>query len=737
MESENESVQKVSRREFLKASSAAFLATGFFLGFNPFLGVVKKAEADSESIEFSPSVYLAITPDNVIRIVCHRSEIGQGARTSMPMLIAEELEVDWKNVQVVQAIGDVKYGDQNTDGSTSVRINWEPLRKVGATAREMLLEAAARTWKVPKAQCTAENGMVVHPSGKKATYGELAKKAATLPVPKDVPLKDPKHFKVIGTPKKFVDLQDITVGKAKFGIDSEMPGMVYAVLLRSPTLAGKIKSYDAGPVLKQPGVRKVVKMAALPQDINTFEALAVIGDHTYAAINGAKSLQVEWDPGPGELESTESKKAEMIHALSQPGKPVREEGSFSDAIKKAKKTITATYFAPYLVHAQMEPPNALAYVHDGKCEVWAPTQSPQRARSGVAKYLGIKDSDVTINVSLVGGGFGRKSQPDFILEAVVLSKELGKPVKVMWTRENDIQSGFYHAISMQKLTAGLDAKKEITAWEHKSSFPTLTKVFNPKAFDPAPGELGQGLMTMPYRIPNVRCTANPVGSQVRVAWLRSVCNIFHSFGINSFIDEIAARTKQDPVALRLKLLGAPRVLEYDEREKKGPYKQDTGRLANVIRQTAKLSGWKKRKLPKNHGIGFASHYSFFSYVAVAIEVEVKNSQLKIVRADCVADCGIVVNPDTVKAQLEGAILFGLSLAALGEIGLEKGAVIQSNFHNYPIVRLNQAPLMKIELVTNMATPTGIGEPGTPPVAPALVNAIFNATGKAGEGSSAG
>ena len=720
-------VHKLDRREFLKVS--ALVGSGLILGFPGWRRFETLAVAE-QGAPFAPNVFLAVTRDDRIRILCHRAEMGQGAHTSMPMLIAEELEVDWKNIDLVPGYGDKKFGDQNTDGSTSVRLNWIPLREAGASAREMLITAAAETWGVKRETCYAKEGFVYHkPTKKKLSYGALAEKASTLPVPKEVKLKAHKDFKVIGKPKALLEAHDITTGKAKYGIDGEVPGMVYASLVRSPTEGGRVKDYDDSEAKKVPGVRKIIKIAAQPQDVNTREALAVIGDHTYAGIAGCRALKVEWDAGKGPFESTDSMRKDMEKALAADGNPVRSEGDVKKGAEGAKKTVNARYFVPYLAHATMEPPNAVAHVHDGQCDVWAPTQDPQRARRAAAKFLGVDESKVAINQTLLGGGFGRKSQPDFILEAVSLSKELGKPVKLTWTRENDTQNGYYHAISMQDMTAHLDEKGMPKTWIHKSSFPTVMKTFNPAALDAQNFEVGQGQINMPYRIPNVLCSSNPVRSQLNIGWLRAVCNIFHAFGVNSFIDEIAYETKQDPVSLRLKLLGEPRVIAHTDGEKAGPFKQETGRLAAVIKKTASMSGWNKKKARKGQGFGFASHYSFFSYVALALEVKVENDQIKIVRIDCAADCGTVVNPDTVKAQLEGGILFGLSAAAMGEISVDKGAVVQSNFHDYPITRLRQAPKINVELIRNSETPTGIGEPGTPPLAPALASAIFMATGK--------
>lgn len=715
----------LTRRQFLGMGSA-LLGSSLILSCEPlekvssFLGFGKS--------EFSPNVYLMIGQDDVVQIICHRSEMGQGVRTSMPMLLAEELDADWSKIKVIQAVGDAKYGDQNTDGSTSVRINWESLRKAGAAARAMLIEAAASTWNVPKDQCSTRDGRVHH-QDKVLSYGQLVSKAKDLSVPKEAVLKKHKDFKIIGTPQKFVDLHDITVGKAKYGIDSEVPEMVHAVLVRSPTTGGTVKSYDEKSATDIPGVIQVVKLKAIGPDVNTKESLAVVAKHTYAAIAGAKALEVEWDKATADLESTSTMKAAMDKALESKGEVVREQGDFSGAMNKATKTLEAKYFVPYLVHAPMEPPNAVAHVKGGECEIWAPTQQAQRARKAVASYLGIDEDAVTIHVTLLGGGFGRKSQPDFILEAVALSKKLGKPAKITWTRENDIQHSYYHAVSMQKLTAGLDKTGNLVAWQHKSSFPTIAKVFHPLAFSPLNFEVGQGMTTNPYRITNLQCVAAPVRSQLVVGWLRSVCHIFHSFAINSFIDEIAAASKKDPAQLRLDLIGAPQTLAITDDEKNGAFKQDTGRLSQVIKKAASMPIWKHRSSRQGRGVGFASHYSFYSYVAMAVEVSVRGNVVTIEGIDCVADCGTIVNPNTVRAQLEGGILYGLSLAALGEISVEAGQVTQSNFHNYPIVRMHQAPPINIEVIKNTEAPTGIGEPGTPPVAPALANALFAATGK--------
>ena len=690
------------------------------LGFGR-LGV---ARADQNS-PFSPNPFIAITQDDQVQLVCHRSEMGQGARTAMLMLLAEELEIDWAKVRILQADGDVRYGDQNTDGSKSVRLNWDRLREAGATARTILLQAAAEKWGVPVSECFAKEGCVLHQgSGKSIRYGELAERAAKLEVPKKVELRQPRDFKIIGKPRTHLDIDQMISGEARFGIDIKMEGMLYASVERAPTPATRLKSFNDSKTKKIPGVLKVISLEPIGKPAITNASVVVLGTNTWSALQGRRALNIEW-LRPQE-DSTKDLNARMEALLEKPGKAFRNQGNFAEALKGAAKRIEATYRAPYLVHAPMEPMSCTAHVTKDGCKVWAPTQDPQRARKAVADFLGVESGKVEIQVVFLGGGFGRKSQPDFILEAVAASKASGKPVKVTWTREDEIRHGFYHAQSCQQLTAALNESSELVGWRHHSVFPTIMKIFDSSVTDVAPFEIEMGATSLPYSIPNILVEGSLVNTPVRVGWYRSVCHVFHSFAINSFMDEIANAQKKDPLEYRLALLKPYQPLKWDTNQDN--YKQDTGRLAKVLELAAKAIDWKKKR-PPGTGVGIACHHSFFSYVAVAVEVKVEGKTLEVTHAVCAVDCGSYVNPDTVRSQMEGSIVFGMSLTLRGKVTLNSGAVEQSNFHDYPVMRMPDIPRTEVILVESSAPPAGVGEPGVPPVAPALCNAIFQATGQ--------
>ena len=714
-----------SRRDFMK-ESLSLISGAFVIGcFGTKFVNMAMAASEVQGSEFNPNLFVAIGKDGKITLVCHRTEMGQGARTSMPMLIAEELEMDLKSIHLLQADGDAKYGDQNTDGSKSVVLNWTRLREAGAAAREMLITAAAGQWKVSTDSCYAKEGQIFHkPSGKSLTYGQLAEAASKLPVPAHPKLKPDSEFKLVGKAQPIYDIDNMTSGKAIYGIDTVVDQMVYASIERAPSIHAEVKSVESKNALAIPGVMKVIQLEGDPKYTN--HSVAVIAKDTWTALQGRKALKIEWknrDPN-----GTEKLRADLKKAIEEPGKVFRKEGDFDSALKSASKVIEGRYTAPHLVHATMEPMSGVAHFKDGSCEVWAPSQDPQTAQKEVARVLGIDPSKVHIHVTLLGGGFGRKSQPDFLIEAALLSKKIGKPVKVTFTREDEIQHGFYHAESAQRITAGLDAKGKIVAWRHRSAFPTIMRMFDPKANEVGKFEVGMGVTNLPYHIPNLLCEGTDVPTPVRVAWLRSVCNIYHCFAINSFMDEVAHTTHRDPVQMRMDLLEPFGPLDFDKDNAASGYQLDSGRLANVIKIAAKESGWGK-KHAKGTGVGFACHYSFKSYIAVVLEVKVVHDQIKVVRADVVVDCGKYVNPDTVKSQMEGSVIFGMSAALYGEITIKEGSVEQTNFHEYPLVRMPEAPQIHVHLVKNDAAPAGVGEPGVPPIAPALCNAIFQATGK--------
>ena len=731
-------IENFSRRDLLKtAAGLSGLVLGFQVGLRPF------SFASAATLEtFSPNVYLGIDENGDVTIVAHRSEMGTGIRTGLPMVLADELEAEWSRVKVVQAQGDPKYGDQNTDGSRSVRQFYQPMRIAGATARQMLETAAARRWDAPAPECRAQNHAVVHlPTGRKLGFGELVSVAETLPVPAVGALrfKDPKQWRYVGKPVPIVDLKDIVRGAAVFGIDIVLPGMKYASIERCPVYGGKVKTFDAIDALATPGVERVLEIpaAAPPSGFLPLGGVAVIASNTWAAEQARQKLKIDWDFGPNVRHNSDAYRAALEATARQPGHVARQQGDVDGALQSAARRVEADYFVPYYAHAPMEAPVAVAQYVDGKCETWCPTQNPQGARTTVAQALGVSEADVTVNVTLLGGGFGRKSKPDYVAEAALLSKMVGAPIKVTWTREDEIKHDYYHAIAAQHLEAGLDADGATTAWLHRTVFPAIESTFQPDVTYGSAGELQQGVTDMPYDIANVRCENGPAANHVRIGWYRSVYNIPHAFAVCSFADELAAAVGADPVDYMRRLLGAPRKIDLKAIGVNYPnygasideYPIDTARMRAALDIAAKASGW-GGQLPPRHGRGVAVHRSFLTYVAVVVEVAVDDQgQITVPRVDMAVDCGLVVNPDRVRAQMEGAVIMGLSNALYSNISIKRGEIQQSNFTDYLVARTDITPETHIRIVDSHAPPGGVGEPGVPPVAPALCNAIFAATGK--------
>jgi len=683
---------------------------------------------------------MAIASDGTVTIVAHRSEMGCGSRTALPLVVADELDADWSRVKIDQAIGDPKYGDQDTDGSHSVRSSFDLMRQVGGAGRAMLITAAAAQWNVSAKDCTTEPHFVVHrSSGRKLGYGELAAAAAKLPVPKtqDLKLKSRSEWRYIGKESNSLfDLADMVTGKAIFGMDATMPGMVFASIEHPPVLGQKIKSYDDKAALKVPGVKQTLTIDTVkpPHQFQPLGGVAVIADNTWAAFKGRKSLKIEWDSSPHSVYNSAAYRKTLEATSQKPGKVVRNIGDVDAIFAKGGKIIEAEYYAPHLAHVSMEPPVAVAEYRDGKVLAWAPTQNPQAVQDTIATALGIKKEDVTCHVTLLGGGFGRKSKPDQVAEAAVLSKQLGKPVKVVWTREDDIRFDFFHSVAAMYMKAAIGANGKPTAWLQRSVFPPIDSTFDATATY-GDGEMGLGWNNLPFDIPNHRAENGPAEYHVRIGWLRSVANIYHAFAIQSFADELAKSANQDSVEYLLGLIGPPRIVNLEHKaedaEEAKLFPLDTARLRRVVEIAADKSGWGKRTMGKGRGLGIAAHRSFLTYVATVVEVEVDNKgQVHIPGVWTAVDAGTVVSPDNVRNQFEGAAVFGTSLALFGEITATNGVIDQSNFNNYPITRMNRGPRqISVHIVESEAPPAGVGEPGVPPFAPALYNAVFAATGK--------
>ncbi|TWT10663.1 molybdopterin cofactor-binding domain-containing protein [Reyranella sp. CPCC 100927] len=741
-------IENVSRRKLLQGAVAlgGLVVAVRLLPVNHAFAQAPKYGADGmpHGTVNDPKVFVSIDKDGTVAIVCSRSEMGQGVRTGVPLILADEMEADWTRVRIVQAPGDEKkYGNQDTDGSRSTRHFLKPMRECGAAMRMMLEAAGAKKLNVPVGEVEARNHEVVHKtSGRKVGYGDLAADAAALPVPKELKLKDPAAFRYIGKDTPIVDAFDMTTGRAKYGQDTVLPGMKFAVIARPPVYGGKVKSVDSTDAMKVPGVEKIVQIEGTPPP-STFQPLggvAVIARNTYAAMKGREALKIVWDDGPNKVYESKDYRTKLEASARKEGKVVRNEGDTDGAMAKAAKKVEAEYYLPHFAHATMEPPAATARIQDGKCEIWACVQSPQGTRDTVAKRLGLSADNVTVNVTLLGGGFGRKSKPDFAVEAALLSREIGgAPVKVVWTRTDDLHHGYYHTVSVERIEAGLDAAGKPVAWKHRTVAPSIASIFAPNVKHEAAFELSMGAVDMPFAIPNIRVENGEAEAHTRIGWFRSVSNIPHAFAVQSFAAEMAHAAGKDPKDYLLELIGPARLVDqakagvgWNYGEDPTLYPIDTARLRRVVELVAEKGEW-GRKLPPRHGLGIAVHRSFVSYVAAVVEAAVdEKGNLTVPRVDIAIDCGFFVNPERVRSQLEGACVMGMSLALKSEITFKDGRVVQNNFDTFEVARINESPRdTRVHIVPgNIALPPGgVGEPGVPPFAPALCNAIFAATGK--------
>jgi isoquinoline 1-oxidoreductase beta subunit len=695
-----------------------------------------------------PSALIHLAVDGTVSIVCARSEMGQGVRTSLPALIADELGADMARVKVLQATGDKAFGDQNTDGSSSVRGHYEMLRRVGATARLMLATVAAKRWAVPLTSLTARDHRIVHEASKRAfPFGELVAEASTLPIPleADVKLRPKTELLHSQKPMKLLDGKDIVTGKAVYGADVKLPGMLTAVMLHPPVVGGKVVRFDATRALAVPGVRRVVELPppTLPYIFQSLGGLAVVADHTWAALRGRAALDVTWDGGENAGYDSDEYREELLRAVRAPGKVVRKTGDVTAALASAARQVEAEYHVPHLAHATMEPPCAVARIlgegASAKCEIWATTQNPQASRTWVAKVLGLDESQVTVHVTLLGGGFGRKSKPDYVVEAALVARQMNAPVRLQWTREDEVQHDYFHTTSAQRLVAGLDGAGKVTAWLHRTAFPPIASTFKAGETHGGDGELGQGVLDIPLAIPNVQAENGEARAHVRIGWMRSVNNIHHAFAMSSFIDELAHARGADPKAMVLEIMGPPRnVTEKELGVAKLPnygasledHPVDVRRMRHVVERVTEMAGWARRGADASRGYGLAVHRSFLSCIGAVVAVT-KNERGKICvdEAWVCADAGTIVNPERVQSQLEGAVLFAMSFTLYSRITAKRGAIEQSNFHDYRLARIHDAPrAIHVEVVANDEKACGVGEPGVPPIAPAIANAVFALTG---------
>jgi isoquinoline 1-oxidoreductase subunit beta len=716
-----------SRRAFLESSAAG---AAFVLAFR-LRGdaVAQEAVATKERTPPNPfDAWVRIGADGAATLILAKSEMGQGAMTALPMILADEMDLDWAKVRVEQAPTNPAIYEHGTGGSGSVKDSWLPLRQTGAAARTMLVGAAAERWSVDPATCTTAKGVVTGPGGQKLGYGELVEAAAKRPLPdfKTVALKKPGALTLVGTSPKRVDVPAKTDGSAHFGLDVRVPGMLFAVIARCPTFGGKAARFDAAKAKAVPGVRHVVEIGPTgPDGAFAPGGVAVVADGTYAAIQGRRALEIEWDRGPNQGESSATLRQQMEQLLAQPGKVCRSDGDAEKALAGAAKKVEAVYELPFEAHATMEPMNATVHVKADSAEAWLSSQSPDWPQKVIAQIAGLPPEKVTVHTTLLGGGFGRRFHADYAAEAAQVSKAVGAPVQVVWTRDDDIQHGFFRPMALHRMAAALDEKGRPLAWHHRMSSTSIDAFWSPpdKA-KPESSEVG-GSVNLGYAIPHLRVEYAPAKTGVPVMWWRSVEHSITAFVNESFLDELAHLAGADPLKFRLDLLAEPRTVKFPVED--GPV-LDTRRLKGVLELAAARAGW-GTPLPAGRARGVACHFSFDSYAAEVAEVSVDKGKIVVHRVVAAVDIGRAIHPDAVAAQVEGAVAFGLSAALKGAVTIKDGRCEQSNFHDFDVLRLPEMPRVEVHVVPSEEPPTGIGEPGLPPIAPAVMNAVFAATGK--------
>jgi isoquinoline 1-oxidoreductase beta subunit len=690
----------LSRREFI--------ATGVAAGAGLAIGVYLYHGKSHEGA-FAPNAYLTITPDGKITVVVARSEMGQGVRTSLPMILADELEADWKQIAIEQAGASTLFGDQTTGGSASVRTTWDPMRKAGAAAREMLISAAALQWGVDRSTCKAQNSSIVHSaSNRRLSYGELASKAGTLPIPADPPLKQAADYSIVGKPLPRLDVPSKVGGTAEYGIDFRLPGMKNAVLARCPVIGGKVASFDDKESRKVAGVGYIGKIGD--------SAIAVAADSVWSAMEGRRLLNVQWDEGPNK----DLNSAAIVDSLKQSasGKSATLY-STGDISKVSGRRIEASYQLPFMAHAPMEPGNCTAHFRGSNCELWAPTQVPQDVRDSVAQATGLKSDQVKVNVTLMGGGFGRRLEHDYGVEAALVSRAANAPVKVIWTREDDMRNSTYRPASFHQMKAVLDGAGWPVAFSHRIVSPSI----NGQKGSPGDGGVDPDLKdeaALVYSFPNSMLDYVAPETPVPLGWMRSVYALQAAFASESFIDELAAAANKDPLDYRLHLLSKDEDIKFFDSTWK------TARMRGVLQLAAEKADWGK-PLPPGQYRGIACFGCFNTYMAEVVELSMENNQARVHRVVGAMDCGQVVNPNILEQQIKGGVIYALANALRAQITIKAGRIVQGNFDDYAPIRMNEAPEVEAYFVASNEAPSGAGEPPVPPLAPALCNAIYAAT----------
>jgi isoquinoline 1-oxidoreductase beta subunit len=703
----------LNRRQFLKASA---LGTCGLM-----VGVSLNAQASpSQAAEFNPNAFIHLQKDGSVLIYCGRCEMGQGISTALPSVVADEMEADWSKVTVEQAEGDQdKYGSQATGGSASIRTMYEPMRKAGAVAREMLVAAAAKVWGVSAENCYAENHFVVNKATKqKLSYGELASVAATMPTPENPTLKAKADFRYIGSHLPRHDVAKVVQGQRKYGVDTKVDGMQYAAIVHCPVMGGTLKSVDKTDAMKVQGVTAVVEIAPMKVPFGSLGGVAVVANNSWSAQQGVEKLKVEWDRGEHGSYDTTAYMKTLVENVEKPANKIAERGDVEGAFAKAAQTVSATYTEGHLVHAPMEPNASVVAVGNGTCEVWASTQSPDDIQSVLSQFLGIDKKAVKVNVMISGGAFGRKFKCDYVQEAAAISKAVGTPIQLTWTREEDTRTGFYHSNTAQHIEASLDSDGNVTGWLHRAAFPSINTLFDPSV-QFAPANAMSEVENHPFGVANLRSESGLAPAHTRIGWYRAVYAIFWGFAYGVFTDELAEKAGVDTATMLHRLYDSnanPKQAEQVKRSK------------GVLDLVVEKSGYGKA-LPDGEGIGIAVHYSFQTYIAMAVHVRMKGDDFEVLRVDSAVDCGQVLNKDGATAQQEGAVAMGISLAKYCEVSFKDGAVVNSNFHDYPVMRISDMPEVHVHFIDSDTKPTGLGEPGMAPFAPALSNAIYQASGK--------
>jgi isoquinoline 1-oxidoreductase beta subunit len=712
------SISNISRRSFLKTAGVATGGLVISVAL-PMNALAEKGIMKDSGAEFNAFIQIADNGDTII--YCGRCEMGQGISTALPSAVADEMEADWQRVTVKQGDADEKYGPQATGGSASIRVMFQPMREAGATAKAMLIAAAAKVWKTAPENCFAQSHFVINKNNQqKLGYGELASIAANMPVPEKPPLKKKSDFKYIGKKLPRHDQGEVVVGKRIYGVDTKLPGLKYAAIVHCPVLGGALKSLDKTEALKMKGVSDVVEIPRFAIPFGSIGGVAVVADNSWTAQQAVKKLKIEWDLGENVVYNTKEYKQQLVANVEKPATLASERGDVEKAFDEAKHKMSATYTGGHLSHAPMEPNASVVWVQKDSCEVWASTQSPADIQKVLGQYLKREPKDIVVHVAMAGGAFGRKFKCDYVHEAAVISEKTGAPIQLIWTREEDMRTGYYHSINAQHIEASMDDQGNVTGWLHRAAFPSISTLFDPSLVRTPANSLGD-ITNHLFGVENCRVESGDAKAHTRIGWYRAVYAIFYGFAFGTFADELAYKAGKDSLSFVNQLFDNNKNLEQQIQIK---------RAKDILAIAADKSGWANRKnLPKGQGIGLAVHYSFQSFVAMAVHVEVNGDDIKVLNVDCAIDCGQVLNLDGATAQMEGAVVMGMSLALSTEITFREGAVVNSNFHDYPVMRITDMPNVRVHIPDSDESPTGLGEPGVAPFAPALSNAVFAASGK--------